>query len=200
MVHYLSILAALHSLPIYKEDQGNLEAKRAQLETHAKSISYAVGEHSPRWPGTPEELAAVTVTIGDAESGYSLRIQQGDCHTWECDRGRARGTYQLQVGAVQGQDHRLWVALPGLDVGSVELSTDQAVRAIVRSRKQCGSLERAGKDWVGMTFHAYARSTCIGTIKGLDERVRMYHRVLAKILKGRIKTDWWWEETSPTEV
>lgn len=182
---YTAILIALNSLPIYKEDLGNLEAKRAQLVDHSLAIHSSVRELAPLWPGSPEELAAVTVTIGYAESGYSLRVQRDECFAWECDGGRARGTYQMHVDAVQGRDPTIWIALPGLDVGSVELSADQVVRAVIRARRQCGSLERAGKDWVPITFHAYARSTCVGTFKGLSDRVSTYQRVLGKILQAR---------------
>ncbi len=194
MIHYLSILAALNSFPVFQEDRGNPQ-KQDQLAEHALAMSFAVARHSHLWPGSQAELAAVTATIGYMESGYSLRIQRDDCYAWECDGGRARGTYQMHASAVQGRDERLWIALPGLDVGSVELSVDQAVRAVVRARRQCSSLERVGQDWVGMTFHAYGRSTCVGTFKGLDVRVARFHSTLGKIRRAEK-----YDEPNPNNV
>ncbi len=178
----LAILAALNSLPIYKEDQGKTELKAAQFETLSTALAQSVDEHRNAWIGSPEQLAGVTLTVGYAESGYSLRIQAGDCYAWECDRGRARGLFQMHQSAVQGQHPILWIALPGLDVGSVELSVDQVVRALIRSRKQCGSLERRGKDWLPMTLSAYAGRGCIGGFRGLDERVRTFKRIESVLL------------------
>lgn len=179
-----AVFIALNTLPIYKEDQGKLEEKAAQYRDISTGLAQAVEEFRPYWSGSPEQLAAVTITIGYAESGYSLRIQSDGCRSWECDHGRALGLFQMHQDAVSHPV--LWKYLPGMDWESVELSTREAVRRVTASRRRCGGLERRGQDWVPMTFSAYRNGHCIGHWRGLDERVRTYQKMLGILLAQRM--------------
>lgn len=179
-----ALLVALSSLPIYKEDQGKIEEKQAQFRDISTGTAQAVDELKSRWPGTPEELGAVTIEVGYAETGYSLRIQNDGCYSWECDHGRALGLFQMHREAVSHPV--LWKYLPGLDWPSVELSTREAVLALTKARKRCMSLEQAGNDWVPMTFSSFRNGHCIGTWKGLQERVRGFHKIHQILLAQRV--------------
>lgn len=171
------VLAVSLTFPIYKEDVQD-PRKPEQLEVVSEAVATNATEQANRWPGTLEELIAVTLAIGYHETRYSLRIHAGDCKPWECDRGRARGLWQMHQSAVQNHDRDVWLALPGLDRASTNLAAQQAIWRIIRSRRSCGSLERRGGDWILMTVRHYAGRGCVGRLKGEEERVRTVKRVL----------------------
>lgn len=81
-----AVLAALLARPVYREDVGVPDEKRAQLELVAPAIAEASN-------GDPF-IAALLIAVGDAETHWSLRIWRNECRPFECDRGRARGLWQ----------------------------------------------------------------------------------------------------------
>lgn len=72
-------LSLLLRQPIYFEDR-EAPGKRAQLEQLSRSIARATNE---AW------VAKALVVIGRFETGFSLRVQSGECRRNECDKGRA---------------------------------------------------------------------------------------------------------------
>lgn len=169
------VLAALLALPVSKADREvDPSVKRAQLETIATAIATASSE-TTGWPGSNRELAAFLVTIARYESALAMHIHAGNCRPWECDRGRARGLYQLHAHRSFPEDQ--WQRAAGLDAESTLFSSRAAARAVVRSRGLCRSLERRGGDWVAMTFSAYAGRGCVGWFSGRDLRVSSFRRL-----------------------
>lgn len=153
-------LALLLRTPVYHEDR-EAPGKRAQLEQLSQSIAKAANGHD--W------VAKALVVIGRFETGFSLRIQSGECRRHECDRGRAAGTWQLHVGGNVTQAE--WEELVGLDASATDLSAREAATAIRRARGLC---RREKGDQVRMMFLAYAGRGCHGSFKGLEDRVAYY--------------------------
>src|SRR5687767_12279984 len=88
------VLAGLNALAVFTEDRAPelAEQKRQQYAAIASAVASVAGEQKI---ARRAEWASLIVAIGYAESGFSLRIMDGRCKPWECDRGRARGGWQV---------------------------------------------------------------------------------------------------------
>jgi len=178
-----AILAALLARPVFHEDREHHELKRAQLAVVADALAVAV-QAEPRWPWPREQLAAFAITIGDSESRFSLRIHEGQCKPWECDRGRARSPWQLQRGAVVSDE--VFDALVGAGLQPTSVAAGAAVRAITRARWLCRSFEaHGGEQWIDRVFSAYGGRGCSGSLRDVGARRATYLRVLAQLRAWR---------------
>ncbi len=185
------ILAVFQLLPTFKEDVGSefAQEKRAQIENIATALTSRIAEEK-RWLGSKHELAVFTLVQGNFESGFSLRIARDECRSYECDRGRARGMWQMHVEAVHANyggrnmwaSHKLWLALPGLDVGSIQLSVNEAVTTAVRARRMCSTLAaRRGEDWATLAFASYVGQGCLSHLPNKEARTRLFREILTKL-------------------
>jgi hypothetical protein len=176
-VTYAWILTILLGWPVFHEDRGVPEAKRAQLETVAQAVGDAA-DAQRGWPGSSRELAALMLTVAWHETHFSLRIGAGQCKPHECDQGRAHGYWQQHVRSTSSQ--AAWEQLAGLDAESTGIAAREAARALTRARLQCRRLERGRRNWVGLTLAAYAGRGCAGWFRGLDARVKTYWRTVGE--------------------
>jgi hypothetical protein len=90
-----------------------------------------------RWSGSPVALAALLARTAHDETGLSHRIHEGRCYAYECDRGAARGPWQ--VHAVGPVSRELWNAI---------------------DRTPAGTLAGA---WAATLIYSGARNQCRGT-------------------------------------
>jgi hypothetical protein len=170
MTSTTAILSALLALPVFKDDLAD-ERKPAQYAAIASEIAQL---KPPAGVGRKEWQALVLV-IGYAESGYALRITEGNCRTYECDRGRARSNWQMHQN-----DHTrpVWDQLQGFSTLHVQVQT--ADKMLKRAYYTC---ERSNPNgfWAAQTILAYAGRGCVDrqTIapwKGLNLRLEYWRR------------------------
>ncbi len=159
-------LAGLLALPIYKDDRQD-PRKFSQLAL----VAHEVSQLEPPPGVSRKDWMALVVAIGEAESGYSLRIMEGLCRPLECDRGRARSPWQMHQN-----DHTrpVWDELQGFMTLHVQVQTASAM--LKRSYFTC--VNRSGLPWQKSTVLAYAGRGCnsqtIVPWAGLDLRMRYW--------------------------
>jgi hypothetical protein len=160
-----ALLTVLSSLPPASDEAEPPEERTERLGAVAVAVAKAV-DATP-WPGPRGELAALLVAQGYAESGFSRRIQLGQCRPRECDGGRAHGPWQIHRGGIVPWDS--WVAM---GQGDVEQGALYAARILASTYRACGSLEGA----IGL----YATGkTCVW--KGAAERAVRTRRLEEKL-------------------
>lgn len=171
------LLMAISSLPTFHEDVGEQFSaqKRAQAELIANAISSAA-ESARGWPGSKRELATLLLTVAWHETRLSLRIHDGRCKPYECDRGKARGLWQLHSHASLPRER--WLTVAGLDEQSTLIGASEAAQALIRGRHMCRK-SSLGRDWVGPTLVAFAGRGCSGRLPDVDARVRTFRRLFA---------------------
>ncbi|HYO94086.1 MAG TPA: hypothetical protein VER33_06215 [Polyangiaceae bacterium] len=170
------LLTAIASLPTYREDIGPefAEQKLQQSQMVAEAINEAV-DGAENWSGTRRELATLMLTVAWHETRLSLRIHDGRCKPLECDRGRARGLWQLQVQRSLPREQ--WLKVAGFEPEPTRIAAREAVKMLVRSRRMCSVVTR-GRDWVAPTLTAYAGCGCGGKLPDLNARVRTFRMLL----------------------
>lgn len=171
------ILAGLLSLPTYGEDRapGLVEAKRAQYAALAAGIATAAKAQSVT---TPRDWAALVIAIGHAESGFSLRIQAGQCKPHECDRGRARGPWQLHRYA---EATTWWEQMHGVEHAARQAQVASA--RLARGFYTC----RGSADWLTATINGFAGRKCSSVWPGLEARVVLYRTALKGMARAEAK-------------
>lgn len=164
--HTAWVRAAMESLPTYVEDRGNPD-KTAQLD----AIAAAIAEASKDAPRPPREWAALLLTIGHHESGFSLRIQRGECKPFECDHGRARSAWQLHKNLYTAP---VWDQLHGIENTKIQVKT--ASEALKRAYYTCSG---SGEPWLVATLNGYAGRRCGGDWPGLHLRMATFKRLVS---------------------
>lgn len=155
MTPLASTLAALLALPIAHEDLTS-ELKPAQYAALASEIAKV---KPPRGIGA-KDWRALLIAVGAAETHYSLRIMDGGCKLFECDRGKARSAWQLHENDFT---RPVWVELHGFVNLHIQVKT--ADEMLKRSWYQCGSHARELPFAVNSTLLAFAGRGCtVGTI------------------------------------
>jgi len=170
------LLTAIASLPTFHEDVSEqlVAQKHDQAQMIATAIDEAV-EQASGWPDSKRELASLMLTIAWHETRLSLRIHDGRCKPHECDRGRARGLWQLHVHRSLPKER--WLRVAGVNLEATRHAAHEAAIALVRSRRMCAVATR-GREWVGATLTAYAGAGCGGRLPDLGSRIRTYRRLL----------------------
>lgn len=110
------------------------------------------------------ERAAMLVAIGERESNWDSEVIAGRCKPWACDRGRARGAFQVHRMRLTADD---WDAAPGNVVAQVRM----ADRLLALSH--CPSVGAPAG-----TFRAYAGRMCGFPLRDEAARVAAYYRAL----------------------
>lgn len=155
-------LALLSLLVPYKEDVGH-----ADLEQHRAQVAEAVWAASQGAPLPPRDWARLMLTVGFHESGLSMRIAAGNCRKHECDRGRAKGLWQLHANYFNRTE---WFRQDG-DIGlQAKLASDALKRA-------WGTCRGSGVEPVRATLSAYAGQGCGKEWKGLSARLATFQRL-----------------------
>ena len=162
------VLAALLALPVSREDRGVEQAlaKREQLE----AIADAVAHVSLTAPRPPREWAALVLAVGYHESSYSLRIHAGHCKPLECDRGRARSSWQLHQNY---HTRPVWDELWGIENTAVQVRAADGML-----RRAFYTCARSGVPWLQATLSAYRGSRCGAEWPGLQVRLATARRLL----------------------
>jgi len=184
-------LAALQTLPVYKEDVGNPE-KPAQLAMIAKAVTQAAREQKG-WQGSLQQLIAAEIAVEDNETHASLRIHRNDCHPRECDPHLVKGVLVhnaisiFQLHAKPLSDPSIFPQLGFMTFESTLLAAKEASRVLVRSRGWCAG---ASGDPVAMTFTAYAGQGCqLDKWQGWRSRVATYNRVMRVPMPRAVPAD-----------
>ena len=211
------VLAAALSLPAPYSPPERAELAAAEraafLETLAGGVTASVLEATcegpwsedptcrRRWPGPPDELAALVVALGWHESRLDARIQAGDCQAWgpapnqlQCDgvlfpsgvkptgfRGLERRTRwglvvfrSVTVFQLRELPPHRQAEVVGLGEISVYEAAREAVKILAAARGTC----RRTPAWATCVVSSYA-----GTIayRQAPARVRTFERVLRAV-------------------
>lgn len=166
----LSILRALESLPVYHLDRGP-EHEQLKAEQGVRIVT-AIQEVA----GTDRELAALLLTVGHHESGWSLAIERTQCGPKECDRDRkgnvrSVSSFQLQKSATSS--HEAWEQAKT----DIRVATREAAFALKRARNMCKS---TGEGVRGV-FRGYAGLGCRKRLKDEEARMKTYERIRSKL-------------------
>jgi hypothetical protein len=151
---YGLILAALLALPGVR-DEGHLVDVASGI-TSATLQATCSGDWADTpgcvktWPGRPEELAALLVTMGYWESKFLARIGRGKCEKWECDaykaidgriHHKARGYFQIQASpAVTTYE---WRHMIGSGEYRAFVASSTAARLLGRHYAGCKTIQGA---------------------------------------------------------
>ena len=130
-----------------------------------QSVAPSLAASVAQYAKTPTEVAFM-LAWGRHESGFLARIIANDCKRWECDRGRARGAWQLHERAA-GSD---WAALPG----NIDAQARSAARMTRWALGRCKGDARCAFRVLGGLQHD-------AKLKGEDERVASFNAARAKL-------------------
>jgi len=111
-------------------------------------------------------LAAELVAVGFYESGFTPRIQEGRCRSYECDKGRARSYWQMQRTSFSRDT---WDSMVGLDHEGILTAAQTAGTILLAGRKACRT--------VSGTLSWYATGRCYWS--GARYRVKLVNRLAA---------------------
>ncbi len=154
-----TILVALALLPRFHEDR---EAVGKVVQENAVAAAVAKVTKDP-------DEAAFLLAWGDAETHYSLRIHEGRCFKWECDRGRARGPWQAHRNSMTLAD---WDKMQG-----VENVDAQARHALKMARWALRECRTRGDARILGAFRLLGARGCNGVLPGEGERLASFKRV-----------------------
>lgn len=155
-----AVLAALALVVTPPADRGTPE-QAAQQHVLAASLTAQ--------KLTPDELAFV-LAWGQHETHFAVRIHSGNCKRWECDRGRARGPWQLHQNGMRAED---WNRMHG-----VENTPMQVARAVRQAR---WALRQCPDDRIRGAFRVLGARGCGLPLKGEAERVATFGRIRSRL-------------------
>jgi hypothetical protein len=193
----IAILAAMKALPLLVYPKGmdpeTAEQRDARFEVIATAIdkvsSMAVCEGRSEscrrvWQGSKQELAAMLVMKGWAESKFMFRVHQDKCHDDECDAHkhgnsivhRSKSLWQVQASrAVPASE---WITIGGTDLESTKRAAWAASKILAAARGRCSP--GAARGWEMPTISGYATGFSCRWSKA-PKRLNIYAAV-AKVL------------------
>lgn len=157
----LSILIAFGSI----EDRGD-----ARREAQAAELSEAMESVRPPGGVSVNDWRALILAVGMAETHFALRIHDGQCKAWECDRGLARGPFQQHMNA---HVRKYWDRLTGVENTKVQVRVADA--ALKRAYYTCGRTGLAG------AINAYAGKRCDAMWPGLTMRLALQKQIARRL-------------------
>lgn len=164
-----AILATLQKQAVFKEDTKPEFAEAKAVQYQSLAVAIAKASQKPKLPISKRDLASLLITIAGRETHFSLRIHEGNCLAWECDRGRARGPWQQQ------QNHftrPIWDQLHGF--ATVDVQAQSAADALARGYWTCNPKRTGVNDWTMATINGYAGKRCGAVWDGLKLRMSDY--------------------------
>jgi 5-enolpyruvylshikimate-3-phosphate synthase len=167
------ILAILLSFGVSKKDQlpETNQERRERLEVVAVAIEETANraacfqrENCKPIIGDRYLAAAVLIVQARNESAFRYDVQVAQCRMRECDRGRARGLWQLHRNGVPVED---WENYAGLERENVASGAWQTIKLWAggswwggkTSRPECGFARLAGKMCTPDVSHSRADET-----------------------------------------
>jgi len=120
------ILAALHALTPSALDTESPAERCARLAPIAQAIAEVCSD---------AHCAAALIALGQVESRFAERVQAGRCRQHECDSGRSRGVWQINVRSVS---RPTWRVLGRYDVEALRVGASEALRIWRAGLKRCG--------------------------------------------------------------
>ncbi len=135
MTPFEATLAAVLALPASVEDKAD-----PRQSAHLQAIALEVSQLKPPRGIGAKDWRAIVLASGFAETHMSLRIMDGLCKAFECDRGKARSGWQLHSNDFT---RPVWDQLQGLDNLHVQVVTADSM--LKRSYYQCGGASRAAR-------------------------------------------------------
>ncbi len=163
--HEAWVRARLASLPRFHEDRS-----ADGQDQHLAELARAIADESRGKPLPPQQWSALILTVGQHESGFSMRIVANKCKSTECDRGKARGFGQVHANALNRDD---WERAAGDVRVQAKLTSDALKRAYLNCRN-------AGGDVVRSTLSSYAGQRCGANWAGLDARMKMFGAIVGR--------------------
>ncbi len=154
-------LALFALLPVYFEDRGE------DPTPHREQLAHAIWAESQGKPLPPRDWARLMLTVGFHESGFSKRIIAGKCKPLECDRGRAKGAWQIHRNTLNRDS---WGAQDGDIPLQAKLASDQLARAY-------WTCARSGVEPVRGTINAFAGRRCGDDWSGTKARLATFQRL-----------------------
>jgi hypothetical protein len=155
MTPFEATLAAVLALPAAAEDKTD-----PRQPAHLQAIALEVSQLKPPRGIGAKDWRSLVLAVGFAETHMSLRIMDGHCKAFECDRGKARSGWQLQQNRFTSP---VWEQLHGLDNLHTQVVTADGM--LKRSWYQCNSASVELPFAVQRTIIAFAGRGCtVGTI------------------------------------
>lgn len=116
-----AVFILLNSLPRHYTDKNEV-GRSERMQT--LSVSIAEGVHyviERKYFNDEAVLAGAVVYLGNIESHYALRVHEGACKPWECDKSTSIGPWQGKRR--KGWTDEYWMSLRGL---SLEATSENA--------------------------------------------------------------------------
>lgn len=151
-----TLLTLLLTLQPWHEDakRETPGAREARLGVVAQSVARAAdlltcrgspdGDKCERkWRGSRETLAVMLVNLGWWESRYALHVHQNRCRVLigECDAGRARSPWQLQIS--RQVEWRRWMQIAGTSRAATNEAAHAAADVFAMAHARCKNMEGA---------------------------------------------------------
>lgn len=182
------VLAVLLSLPPWYEDRKKESqgARETRLALIAESIVKATDratchedtseECKPKWTAGRESLAIMLVNLAWWESRLALHVHQNRCRVLigECDAGRARSIWQLQIS--RQVELERWSRIAGTSRTATGEAASAAADVLSMAHARCKTLTGA------ISMYATGRSC---KWKRAPERLRHYERLMDKAKQAR---------------
>lgn len=170
-----AILIVLHQLPVFYEDleeknrENRLETIALAIDTSSRWLTCDSGRWAGckrRWALSRRTLVALQVATASRESALSARIHAGRCYPTECDRGRARGLWQVhQSGPITVE---WWAGMAGHGYRETFAAAFAAGYLFSLNERRCKGIDGA--------ISAYASGSCYWA--GIKKRKKHYHKIL----------------------
>lgn len=145
-----------------------LTVTASEPQVDPQRLDAAITVESAKAPRSPYEWRKLMKAIAIEESGLLQRIADGHCKPHECDRGRARGLWQLHRNSINREQ---WAKQDG----DIELQAHLASDQLERGYWTCS---KAGVPWLVGTINGYAGRRCSDTSwPGLQKRIATYGRL-----------------------
>ncbi len=185
------ILTLLLSLQPWYEDakREKPEAREARLAVVAQSVARATAiltcdgaseedKCERKWNGSRESLAVMLVNLGWWESRYALHVHQNRCRVLigECDAGRARSPWQLQIS--RQVEIRRWAKIAGTSRPATNEAAHAAADVFAMAHGRCKSMEGAIAMYATGKVCKWKRS---------GDRMAHYRKLLARFEEIREK-------------
>lgn len=171
-----TILLMLHLVPVPANDRA---AEQATLrEQQAQEFARYIDESVIGAPAPPKQWAALIVMTGQHETHFETRLVLGQC-SWkrrECDAATTKGVRWFRArGAFQNHPNQLNRQWWEVANESIEAQVNMVNDGMRRAFNTC---RNSGVPFPLSTIRAYAGSACTKPIKGEQDRMKTFERMM----------------------